>query len=96
MNDTPARFDALLADLEKETDPSTRALGLLLRANKEDLPFDFAIYDGAIYGKGFHKAFRQVYVTDSANVDMAIWHLMSDCRPFWKLWAKHMGESVAA
>lgn len=31
----------------------------------------------------FHKAFRQIDVTDSGNIDMAIWLLINESDDFW-------------
>jgi hypothetical protein len=33
----------------------------------------------------FHKAFRQIDVTDSGDLDMAIWHLLGKSEILWKL-----------
>lgn len=55
------------------------ALYHLLVANKSKLP-ELDDY--------FHKAFRQVDVTDSGNTDAAIWVLLSGAKLFWPIFAK--------
>lgn len=40
----------------------------------------------------FHKAFRQVDVTDSGHMDMVIWNLLNGSDLFWRLYEKVQGE----
>lgn len=40
----------------------------------------------------FHKAFRQIDVTDYGYVDMAIWNLLNDSTLFWRLFERVQGE----
>lgn len=65
-----------LKDFGRETESLTgadRALYVLLREHEADLP-DIA--------PDFHKMFRQVDVTPSAAVDIAIWHLIHASKEF--------------
>jgi hypothetical protein len=58
-----------------------RALLRLLQINKNYI-------DGLIEvdssGAWFHKAFRQVDVTESGDMDMAFWNLLQSTPLFWK------------
>lgn len=38
----------------------------------------------------FHKAFRQIDVTSSGELDAAIWHLLDQASTFWECVAKVM------
>ncbi len=51
-----------------------RGLWHLLKAHESELPGP----DGY-----FHKAFRQVDVTDSGHTDMAIWQALQESKIFW-------------
>lgn len=50
------------------------ALRLLLRKYRDELP-ELDDY--------FHKAFRQIDVTNDGNIDMVIWHLIDASEAFW-------------
>lgn len=72
-------IDILLERLDERTKShmnnwNDRALFHLLKLHKDRLPKldDY-----------FHKAFRQVDVTDSGECDMAIWCLLQDAPIFW-------------
>lgn len=74
----PTKIDVLLADLDKRSmacGGADRALFILLNKNRDKLP---ALDDY------FHKAFRQIDVTDSGTTDMVIWHLLGGSELFWK------------
>ncbi len=77
MNDQ-VKIKQFLELFEKRTKTSdsyaSRALYKLLKEYESDLP-DIDGY--------FHKAFRQTDVTDSANIDMAIWLLINESDDFW-------------
>ena len=36
-------------------------------------------------GEWFHKAFRQIDVTEKSNIDLAIWTLLKNANLFWKI-----------
>jgi hypothetical protein len=38
-----------------------------------------------VVGPSFHKSFRQTDVTDSAVIDMTIWHCLRDAEIFWQV-----------
>jgi hypothetical protein len=42
-------------------------------------------YDNCIKGDWFHKAFRQVDICESPEMDMAIWQLLSVATLFWEM-----------
>ena len=90
------KIKELLELLEKETQhvsafttttndgkPSDRALWHLLKQWESKLP-ELDDY--------FHKAFRQVDVTDDGHTDMAIWNLLSDSTLFWRLFERVQEE----
>ena len=51
-----------------------RGLFFLLKRYKSSLP---------LLNDYFHKAFRQIDITDSSLVDMAIWNALQDSEIFW-------------
>ena len=53
-----------------------RGLYLLLAAFADDLP---------LINDYFHKAFRQIDVTNSGKVDMAIWQMLQESKIFWRV-----------
>lgn len=55
------------------------ALYCLLSLNKKEIEFLFDDPDC------FHKAFRQIDVTDTGDMDMAIWHLIHASTYFWEV-----------
>lgn len=74
-----ATIEKLLGRLDEETkdgtDYNSRALFHLLSAYKEKIVGLTPDY--------FHKAFRQIDVTDNGHVDMAIWCLLHRAKTFW-------------
>jgi len=79
------QIEKLLELLDKATEEqrgSERALYLLLKLNVAVLPeLDYS----------FHKAFRQYDVTESGEMDMAIWHLLGVSKTFWEVFGKITG-----
>ena len=77
MNDK-VKIKQFLELFEKRTKTSdsyaSRALYKLLSEYESKLP-NIDDY--------FHKAFRQIDVTDSGNIDMAIWFLIHESDDFW-------------
>ena len=67
-------------DYENEVD---RALWCLLKRWEDKLPY----LDGY-----FHKAFRQVDVTDDGHTDAAIWHLLNVSKLFWRVFERVQDE----
>lgn len=61
---------------ESRGKPTDRALWHLLTRWQGQLP-DLDGY--------FHKAFRQVDVSDDGDTDMAIWNLLNHSRLFWNI-----------
>lgn len=59
---------------------SERALWNLLKANEKHIE---GLIEADPTGHSFHKSFRQVDITGSAHVDMAIWLLLSEATLFW-------------
>lgn len=57
-----------------------RALYHLLKENESSLP---------PLDDNFHKMFRQVDVTTSGDIDMAMWRLINCSEAFWELFEKH-------
>ena len=74
------RIDRLLEAMDAATRngsaPADRALWHLLSQWKDRLP---------TLDHYFHKAFRQVDVTDDGHTDMAIWCLLHHSTIFWQL-----------
>jgi hypothetical protein len=78
-------FDKLLPELDKRTkdmfgissDYCSRALYYLILDNREHLE-GFSVYY-------FHKAFRQIDVTPTGNLDMAFYSLLNGARIFWEI-----------
>jgi len=74
------KIEKLLSLLYKETfgtEGADRALYCLLKRYEENLPEP----DKSGY---FHKAFRQMDITESGFVDFAIWCLIKESKVFWK------------
>jgi hypothetical protein len=72
--------------IEKNTNshPVDRILFHLLMSSKEKLPeFDKE------YPAWFHKAFRQVDVTEDGNLDIAIWHALNHAKIFWEVFEEY-------
>jgi hypothetical protein len=80
---TAIDFDKLLPELEKRTkgrigsSRCDRALYHLLLEFRKDMEGYTPDY--------FHKAFRQINVTKSGNVDMAFYALLDDAPIFWAI-----------
>ena len=71
------KITRLLERMNEETKDSwgfERSLYHLLKAHESELP--------ELNGY-FHKAFRQVDVTESGHVDMAIWQALQQSKVFW-------------
>lgn len=79
----------LLELMDKETQdsdkPADRALWHLLKRWEDRLPE----LDGY-----FHKAFRQMDVTDDGHTDMAIWNLIHHSKTFWRLFEEVQTEKT--
>lgn len=67
--------------ITKEADEE-RALWNLLKANEKHIE---GLIEGDPTGYWFHKAFRQVDITGSRHMDMAIWILLCEASLFWKM-----------
>lgn len=85
------KIDRLIELLDIETrkwnyDRADRALYCLLKGYKDQLPE----LDGY-----FHKAFRQVDVTDNGCLDSAIWNLLNGSTLFWRLFEAVQEEKTA-
>ena len=73
-------YDAVTKKSDKE-----RALWNLLKANEKHIT---GLIEEDPTGNWFHKAFRQVDVTDNGYTDMAIWILLSEATLFWDMLEK--------
>ncbi len=71
------KYDKITKEADKE-----RALWNLLKANEKHIE---GLIEEDPTGYWFHKAHRQVDVTDSGYMDMAIWILLSEASLFWKM-----------
>ena len=71
------KYDKITKEADKE-----RALWLLLKANEKRIK---GLIEEDPTGYWFHKAFRQVDVTESGYMDMAIWTLLSEATLFWEM-----------
>lgn len=81
--------EKFLERFDKATQPlggQERALYLLLKLSENYLP---PIGDS----HWFHKSFRQTDVTPSAEIDMAIWHLLGTSQEFWRIAEKFKDPS---
>ena len=67
-----------------ETQNSYKERGLwhLLKANEKHIT---GLIEEDPTGYWFHKAYRQIDVTENPNTDLAIWHLLQDAPLFWKM-----------
>lgn len=74
VGEKTAKLLQLFDEATKTISGPERALYCLLKAYVTEIP------EPDDY---FHKAFRQVDVTDKAEIDMAIWHLLQGTRVFW-------------
>lgn len=79
----------LLERMDEETKGDwgfERGLYHLLKANETKLPplDDY-----------FHKAFRQVDVTESGHTDMAIWQALQESKVFWRCFESVQPEKEA-
>jgi len=79
-------IEPIIEDLLKNLDKPSRAAGgseralyLLLKLSAPYLWLDPENLER------FHKDFRQIDVTPSPEIDMAIWHLLHSSELFWKL-----------
>lgn len=91
-NDHEQRLTRLLELLDKESKEdgaayADRALWHALTRWKDSLPE----LDGY-----FHKAFRQVDVTDDGHTDMVIWNLLNHSSRFWRLFEMVQAEKTDA
>lgn len=77
------KYDKITKEANKE-----RALWNLLKANEKHIE---GLIEKDQTGHWFHKAHRQIDVTGSGYMDMAIWHLLTDASLFWKM----LEENVA-
>ena len=71
------KITQLLERMDKETKNVwgfERGLYHLLKAHESELP--------ELNGY-FHKAFRQVDITESGHIDMAIWQMLQESKVFW-------------
>jgi hypothetical protein len=59
-----------------------RALWNLLKANEKHIQ---GLIEEDETGYWFHKAFRQVDICESPEMDMAIWQLLSVATLFWEM-----------
>jgi hypothetical protein len=57
-----------------------RPLWHLLKAHEKQIE---GLIEEDPTGQWFHKAFRQIGVTNNKNIDMAIWLLLQDASVFW-------------
>jgi hypothetical protein len=71
------KYDKITKETKKE-----RALWNLLKANEKHIT---GLIEEDSTGYWFHKAFRQVDVCENANMDLAIWLLLSEASLFWKM-----------
>ncbi len=79
-------IDLLLEKFDEATRSASyadRALYRILLAYKDDLP---------VLDSYFHLAFRQTDVTDSGDIDMAIWFLLNYSELFWQTKESLQGE----
>ena len=60
---------------------NSRALYLILKANMASIT---GLIEDDSSGNWFHKAFRQMDVTPSTDIDLAIWNLLKSDTVFWK------------
>ena len=80
----------LLERMDKETKEDggfERGLYHLLKAHESELPQ----LDGY-----FHKAFRQIDITDSGHTDMAIWQALQESTIFWRCFESVQPEKATA
>lgn len=74
----------LLDKLDKVTKLLNKERGLYLLLKSQEDKIKGGIENDST-GEWFHKAFRQVDVTENVFLDAAIWNLLSDSVIFWKM-----------
>ena len=75
--------EELLEKYDKATeDTKERPLYLILKANEKHIK---GLIEKDASGFWFHKAHRQVDVTESGYMDSAIWLLLREAEIFWSL-----------
>ena len=78
--DTITLLDAF--DYYTKIHSKERALWHYLKANEKAIT---GLIEADPTGYWFHKAFRQIDVTDNGNLDMVGWLLLSEAELFWRM-----------